>query len=195
MNEAIKLDRIKNSCKAGKIVTLIFTIFAIVGCVLSLIGGIAILSSGEKFDNMMIEAKDEGYVSANVNIGTARVFGIDITDPENFETDLPAVQEALNNHPYSTMYGMLCIVISFLCAGLAVLLKLLESVFTLIEREGSPFTEKVVKRVLIAMIIFSVIMFLGSGLGAGLICGILTWVVYTVLDYGKTLQDQYNETL
>ena len=35
----------------------------------------------------------------------------------------------------------------------------------------------------------------GSGLGAGLICGILTWVVYTIMDYGKTLQDQSNETL
>ena len=126
MNETIKLDRIKSSCKAGKIVTTIFTIFAIVGCVCALIGGITILSMGEKFDEAIQTAEDAGYMSADINIGTARVFNIDISDPSNFETDIPALRTAMDSHPYSTMYGFFCIMISVLCVGLAILLKVMD---------------------------------------------------------------------
>ena len=41
-----KLDRIKKSCRTGKIASNVFCIIAIVGCVLSLIAGISIFAMG-----------------------------------------------------------------------------------------------------------------------------------------------------
>ena len=80
-------------------------------------------------------------------------------------------------------------------AIIAVMMKVTGSVFALIRKEDNPFTDNVIKRVLIVMIVLSGILFLTSGVSLGVLCGILTWVVYTILDYGKTLQIQADETL
>ena len=57
MNEEnIKLAKVKKSCKALRIVTRIVAIACIVGCVLATVSGLAIMLSGQKFDDAMIKA-------------------------------------------------------------------------------------------------------------------------------------------
>ena len=77
----------------------------------------------------------------------------------------------------------------------AVLLKLISNVFGLIIKEDSPFTDKVIKKIVIVLGAVTVVMFLTSGMAFGVLGAIITWVVYTILDYGKTLQIQSDETL
>ena len=90
---------------------------------------------------------------------------------------------------------MFAFVAAMLTAIMAVLFKLIGSVFSLIRKEDNPFTDKVIRRIVIVMTVLSVIIFFSSGMGYGILVGILTWVVYTVLDYGRTLQIQSDETL
>ncbi len=84
---------------------------------------------------------------------------------------------------------------AFLTAVFAVLMKLIESVFSLVRKEDSPFTEKVMKRLLVVMIAISVILFFVASIGFAALGLIITWVVYTIMDYGRVLQIKSDETL
>ncbi len=195
MEESVKLEKIKRSCTVGEKVSTVFCILSIVGCVLAIVAGIAVVNMGRKFDDKVLELSESGVVNIGNKIGSCQVMGISLGDPSNIESDVPAIREALKDHPYSIEVGMYCLLIALSTAVVAVMMKLTGSVFALIRQEDSPFTDKVIKRVAIVMIVLSAFVFLTSGVGMGVLCGILTWVVYTVLDYGRTLQIQADETL
>ncbi|MCR5502360.1 MAG: hypothetical protein K6F53_05085 [Lachnospiraceae bacterium] len=195
MEENIKLEKIKKSCGAGEKLTTVFCIIAIVGCVMTLIAGFAVLNMGKRFDDQINALSEEGKIDVTDRIGSFRLLGFNLGDPTQIESDVPAIREALKDHPYSVEVSMLCFLSAFMTAIMAVLMKMAGSVFALIRKEESPFTDKVIKRVLIVMIVLSGIVFLTAGTGSGALCGVLTWVVYTILDYGKTLQIQSDETL
>ena len=195
MEENRKLERIRKSCGVGEKLTTVFCIIAIVGCVILLIGGFAVLNMGKRFDDQVNAFSNEGKIDVTDRIGSFRLLGVDLGDPTQIESDVPAIREALKDHPYSVEVSTICFLTAFMTAIMAVMMKMAGSVFTLIRKEESPFTDKVIKRVLIVMIVLSGIVFLSAGLGSGALCGVLTWVVYTILDYGKTLQIQSDETL
>ena len=195
MEENIKLERIKKSCGVGEKVTMIFCIIAIVGCVLSLIAGFTILNMGKDFDAKFAAWNEYGHMSVGNSIGGIKMLHINLEDPSSLESDIPAISEAIKDHPYAVEVSMFAFVAAMLTAIMAVLFKLIGSVFSLIRKEDNPFTDKVIRRIVIVMTVLSVIIFFSSGMGYGILVGILTWVVYTVLDYGRTLQIQSDETL
>ena len=195
MNENAKLEKIKKSCSVGETVANIFCVIAIVGCVLALVSGCVILHMGRDFDDRIAVLQEAGKVYVTDTIGGARIMGIDLGDPSHIESDIPAVQEALKDHPYCIECTLALFCIAAMTAILAVMTKLAGSVFKLIRMEDNPFTDKVINRVVIVMAVFSVILFLTSGIGKGVLCSILTWIVYTILDYGRMLQIQSDETL
>ena len=195
MNENVKLESIKKSCTVGERVANIFFVIAIVACVLALISGCVILKMGREFDDKIAVLEESGNVSFSDTIGGYQVMGINLGDATSLESDIPAIQEALKDHPYSRECSMGLFGIAVMTAILAVMTKLVGSVFKMIRKEDNPFTDKVIGRVVIVMIVFSAIIFLTSGIGKGILCGILTWVVYTILDYGRMLQIQSDETL
>ena len=195
MNENTKLESIKRSCTVGETVATIFCIIAIVGCVFALVAGCVILSMGREFDDKIAVLEETGNVSFSDKIGGYQVMGINLGDPANIKSDIPAIKEALEDHPYSIECSLMLFGVAAMTAILAVMTKLAGSIFKLIRKEDNPFTDKVIKRVVIVMIVLSVILFLTSGIGKGILCGILTWVVYTILDYGRMLQVQSDETL
>ncbi len=195
MEENIKLERIKKSCRAGEIVTTVLCIIAIVACVLALVSGIVIACMGENFDALVSKAIEAGNVSVGGKIGSFKLFDISIEDFSKWESDIPAIQELLTSRPYSLMGAFTCFSLVLMTAAIAVMMKLVGSIFSLIRKENTPFAEKVIRRILIVMIISSVLLFFTSGTAAGLLGGIITWVVYTILDYGRTLQIQSDETL
>ncbi|SCY38071.1 hypothetical protein SAMN02910292_01526 [Lachnospiraceae bacterium XBB2008] len=195
MNENAKLESIKRSCSVGETVANIFCIIAIVGCVLALVSGCVILKMGREFDDKIAVLEETGKVSFSDTIGGYQIMGINLGDASSIESDIPAVQEALKDHPYCIECTMALFGIAIMTAILAVMAKLAGSVFKMIRKEDNPFTDKVINRVVIVLIVFSAILFLTSGIGKGILCGILTWVVYTILDYGRMLQIQSDETL
>ena len=191
-----KLAKIKKSSRVGKIVSNIFTIIGIVGEVITLIAGIFILNMGKRFDDEMHSAVEHGYIETETDsIAHTSFMNISIGNPENIQTDVPALREALDDHPLSIMYGIYLLTISFLCVIFTVVMKIISGTFALIEKEENPFTDKVIKRVLIAMIVLSAVLLFTVGSGFAVLGALTTWVIYTVMDYGKSLQVQSDETL
>ena len=101
MEENIKLEKIKKSCSVGRKVTIVFSIIAIVGCVMALIAGITILKMGKEFDAKYEQMSNAGYVSVGDTIGGVRLLHFSMEDPSNLESDVPAIREAIKDHPYA----------------------------------------------------------------------------------------------
>ena len=196
MNEEnIKLAKIKKSCKFGKKVATILCIIAIVGCVCSMVAGIALLVNSERFEPEFVKYVDEGKIDTSNGIGKVSGISIQGINVNDWKSDIPALQKALTERPYTTVYGIYCIIVSLSVAVCSVMIKLLSSVFELIEKEDTPFTDAVIKRVTVVMIVISGFLLLTAGAAFGILGGLVTWVVHTVMDYGKTLQIQSDETL
>jgi hypothetical protein len=196
MNEEnVKIAKIKKSCHAGKVVSNILFIIAVIGCISGLVASIWIFQSGRKFDDMLIEARESGYASTTDKLVSAKLFNIDLADADDLESDIPALQEAIDDHPNCIMYGIYTLAMGIFTATVAVLLKLINSVFTMIEKEDTPFTDKIRKRVTLVLIVSSGLLFFTTNAGLGLLGLLMTWAVNTILDYGKTLQIQSDETL
>ena len=194
--ESVKVARIKKSCHVGKKVTGIVFIICLAASVICFITGIWVFAQGKKFDNMLISAEEAGYVTTTDEIGSASAVQINLGSfPTNVQSDVPAIQAALDDHPYSIVYGSFLVFMGFYIAVVSVLLFLLKSVFDMIEKEGTPFTAKVKKRVTTILIFISVIFLCSAGAAYALIGALVTWAVNAILDYGITLQTQYDETL
>ena len=108
---------------------------------------------------------------------------------------IPAVQNYADEHPYSLGFGTYCLGVSVIVFLFTVVMFLISGTFAIICKSETPFEKKVLKRVLISMIIVSVALAFTAGFGFALIGGLLTWAVYTILDYGRVLQEQVDETL
>ena len=81
MNEEnVKIAKIKKSCHAGKVVSNILFIIAVIGCISGLVASIWIFQSGRKFDDMLIEARESGYASTTDKLVSAKLFNIDLAD-------------------------------------------------------------------------------------------------------------------
>ncbi len=195
MEEQQKLERIKKSCNTGKKVTFVLFIIAIVGSVLCLFASISIFCMKDSVDTMVQKGIDDGHITVGNTIGSVKAFNIDLGGINNFHSDVPAIEKALKDHPYSIVISIYSLVATVCLIVMAVMLKLINSVFALIIKEENPFTDKVIQKVMVVMIAFSVIMLMAVGLGFGVLSGVVTWVVYTILDYGKQLQIQADETL
>ena len=196
--ESVKLAQIQKSCKAAKIVSKIFMVAAIVGCVLSLIASIVVFTNKDKYDEVF-NAED---VTMKVGVGNFYFASFDHGDinsilDEEMTSDVPEIQEYFdeNQHSGALRMGFFLIIIAVYCACLAVVMGFIASIFSTVLKEGNPFSDKVLKKVLVSMIIITAIIGASNGLGMCLVLALVTWVVYTILDYGRTLQKLSDETL
>ena len=168
MNEEnVKLEKIKKSCKFGKKVATILCIIAIVGCVCSMVAGIALLVNSERFEPEFVKYVDEGKIDTSNGIGKVSGISIQGINVNDWKSDIPALQKALTERPYTTVYGIYCIIVSLSVAVCSVMIKLLSSVFELIEKEDTPFTDAVIKRVTVVMIVISGFLLLTAGAAFG----------------------------
>jgi hypothetical protein len=192
MNEEnIKIAKIKKSCHIGKIVSNIMCIITIVGCVCSAVAGIAIFASRAETEPQLAALVEEGKFDE----GKFNSVYIDLGSPEEWHSDIPALQNIIDEYPHSFSISTSVLFMAGALVLAAVMTKLISKAFETIEKEETPFSDKVIKKVLIVMIFASVILFMTSGMALGVLGGLTTWVVYSVLDYGKTLQVQSDETL
>ena len=190
-----KLKKVKSSCKAVKTVSLIIFIIGIVATVLTLTASIVFFASNGKFDDEVMQAISEGKISFSAGAGFVQISSNDIETISRIQSDIPALDAFLKNAPVSVTFGFYLLGISFLSAIASVPCFLFYSIFSLIIKEESPFSDKVVRRFLISFIILSVVIGMSLGLGFGLLAAFVTWTIYTILDYGRALQTQSDETL
>lgn len=195
MEENVKIAKIKKSSAVGKKICVILTIIAIIGCVCSAVASIAIFSMGKEFDKEVQKGIESGVISEDNEFGSVKMININVGSVKKVHSDIPALQKILDEQPYAITYGFYCFIMSVACAVVTVMLKFVGSVFDLIIKEDTPFNDKVIKRVVIVMIVLSAVMLFTMSAGFAALGGITTWVVYTIMDYGKTLQIQSDETL
>lgn len=185
-----KLAKIKKSCHVGAIVSNVFCIICICGCILALVAAVVIFTGKDKFEPTLVQYSEDGRFESK----TANLYSIDLGSPENWHSDVPALQELIDEYPMTFSISTYCLIASIATAIAAVLMKLTSSAFKTIETSDSPFNDKVIKKVMIVMIVLSATLLMTSGSAYGILCGLVTWVVYSILDYGKTLQVQSDET-
>ena len=195
MEENVKIAKIKKSCSVGKKICAILSIVAIVGCVCAAVASFAIFGMGKEFDNKVQQGIEAGIINSENEFGSVKMININVGEVKKWHSDVPALQKILDEQPYSITYGTYCFIMSVACAVVTVMLKFIGSVFELIIKEDTPFTDKVIKRVVTVMIVLSAVMLFTMSAGFAALGGITTWVVYTIMDYGKTLQVQSDETL
>lgn len=199
--ESKKLKNIRTSCKAAKIVSRIILIALIVAAVLSIVSGIVLLANRKNMDEKILQAAASGQkINVDMKFGPF-VFGRfvdgEFIATEKIDSDVPALKAYFeeNADSPSLFLGFYITLMSSVFIVSAVAFFFITSVFDIVVKEGNPFTGKVIKRTLIAMIILTVIVGSNGGLGFGILMGFLTWVIYTILDYGRVLQIQSDETL
>ena len=196
MEESLKITKIKKSCHTGKIVSMVLFVVAAVFVIACIIGGSKILGMGKEFDDMVTNGRLAGVISTSDEIGSVSAVKINLGSiPTEMHSDIPSVQAAIDDHPLSVMYGTYTLIVALLLAITAVLFLLVRSVFAMIEKEATPFTTKVKKRVTLVLIATCIILFLTTGSGFAILFALITWAVNAILDYGITLQIQSDETL
>jgi len=200
MNEENKkLANVKKSCKSAKIVSKIMLIAMIVGTVLAFSSGIVLIGQREKIDQQ-IAASDNQNLNVELSVGPITLGSFEngeFSPSDPIESDVPALNDYFeaNSDSPSLVMGFYLILISSVLAFTAIAFALITSVFDIIVKEGNPFSDKAVKRTLIAMIILSIIVGSTAGLGFGVLLGFLTWVIYAIMDYGRALKLLSDETL
>ena len=138
--ESVKIAKIKKSCHAGKIAANIFLAISIFMLAVGIWGGIKVLVMGKEFDNMVTSGRFAGIISTNDEIGSASAININLGSvPLDIHSDIPAVQEAIDDHPISVIYGSYILSMSMIMVAVVALIFLVRSVFAIIEKEGNPF--------------------------------------------------------
>ena len=201
--ENVKIRRIKRSCNVASIVTRILFMVCVVASVILVITGIVMIANRKNMNAQMqsaIENRTEVDVQRKVGGLNIHLFNIapgsiDISKYGEIDSSIPALKEIMNETPYSLSLGFTLLSAGFNVVLLTIALFQLYSVFDLIKKEESPFTPKVLKKLLIALIVIDVILLLSVGIGAGAIGGLITWALYSIMDYGRVLQIQSDETL
>lgn len=199
--ESKKLANVKKSCKGAKIVSKIILVFLIIATVATLVTGIVLIAGRKKFDDDIAKTDPSGTTFdvelsvGPINLGSFEDGEFVANDP--LTSDVPAIEKFFeeNSNSPSLILGFYLILISSVTAVSAVAFFLITSVFDIILKEGNPFADKAVKRTLIAMIILTVCAASTAGLGFGVLLGFLTWVIYTIMDYGRALKLLSDETL
>ena len=189
-----KLIQVKKSCKGVKTVSLILMIITIVGTVLAIGFGIYLLAAGPKIDPILKQAEAEGKLHQEVAPGVS-VVNIDVPNTENWNSSVPAIQARFDEGSLSFVFSIYCFIIAGSLLCMDVILWLFYNVFSIIVKEESPFSDRVIKRLLFSLILVTVFVGFTVGWGFALLSGIATWAIITIMNYGKQLQLQSDETL
>ena len=201
--ENIKLERIKKSSHVAGIVTRIVFILCVVASMILIVTSIVMIADRTNM-NEQIKAGIEGANDVDVTkkVGPVNVHllrfskdSFDITKYQKIESSIPALEKALSDTPYSLSLGFTLLTAGLNVVLLAIAMFQLYSVFDIIGKEDSPFTPRVLKKLLFALIVIDIVIAFTSGLGTAAIAGLVTWALYTIMDYGRLLQTRSDETL
>ncbi|MCR5094025.1 MAG: hypothetical protein K6B72_08635 [Lachnospiraceae bacterium] len=192
-----KIERIKKSCRVGKIICRILMILCMVGTVACIAGAILVAVGGDQLART-------GHTSLISNNGESMSID-ELNAAINAELEQNALEERISIAGLSALIprDMSAFVkLSIICGAGAVITALFVlafwlfgQVFDIVLKEESPFTEIVMKKFRFNFILLSVLIAISLGLGAGLIVGFFFWCIYNIFDYGCVLQAESDETL
>lgn len=184
--QELKLEKVKKSCNTARKVAKGFMIFFIVCAVLCIAGAGIMFGFRDDVNKEIKAAIERGDESININI-------------EDFESGVFSFKvdqdKMIENGTYAETMALYVLTASIVCISVAIILGLVQRIFTVMREEGSPFGENVLKRIKAIFIAISIMVGLEIGLGVGLLAGLFFWCLYCILDYGAVLQREVDETL
>lgn len=201
MNEQTKkINRVLKCCKVVKILSKISQIAAIIATALFLILGImAIAVPSDKFDE-----GENGSINLSIKTNNGnQIHLIELTDSElaafELTSSVPALQEHFNEMDNADLLkislmtqALLGIIVG---AAVIVIMTFINLSFKTIIEEQTPFSRKVLKKMLATFIVITAVSFFSLGLSTAVMVGFCCFALYTILDYGTILQIESDETL
>ena len=189
--EAMKLEKVKKSCNITAKVSGILEVILIVCAILCAISAVSCFAFKNQINEGIItvsaNSSQEDFVKSLQSLDDAKLGG--------FLSFTFHTEKMIENGEYGQVIGIFCVVGAFTCAMVAIVFGLLSRVFKTIKASDTPFDEAVLKKIKKMFIVISVDILLLSGLGEAALAGLICWSIYNILDYGFTLQKQYDETL
>ena len=177
--ETEKLNRVRKSCGTVRKVAKVLKILSIVAAVIALIMACVIFAMRGQIADEITALDASGKISFNA--GGAGFIMTQIAPEDSI--------------PMTVITVIYLVEIMIICLATAVIMHMIGSAFGIIEGSESPFTDLAIRKLNLALIIVCVIVGLFAGIQYGILLGIITWAIYTILDYGRVLQVQADETL
>ena len=185
MNEQdSKLSAIRKRCITSSKVIRVLQIFAIIGIVGAMVGAISCYA----FRDTINQALDAQVKAGTVDVENFMIRGGILNFTINYE-------ESVKAGDYATPMTISCLMGVIITSASLFLLTVFKKIFDNLAREDNPFTDSVLSKLKTCFIVITVIMALFVGIGPGVISGVLCWCIYSILEYGKVLQTEVDETL
>ena len=185
MNEQItKLENIKNRCHVASKILGILRGFVIAGVIITWVSTLLIFMNAKAVNEGLIQGVEEGYVTFDHEINYNGLFHVmvDLNDyfgPENRVAPLCITL---------LLAGLTCLVV-------AVILTFIKKIFTILEKENNPFSDKCMNQIKISFIVITVTSLLSMSVGVAVITGLILYCIYSIFEYGAALQTEIDETL
>ena len=195
-----KLANVRKSCDVARKVTKVFSILLIVATVLCLISGITVFAARDKInEHITVETFDDGILRFRIagdgfdetsgyitmdDISSDGLIGV------NFDLEKIASEGKVSQLLMGECFGGFIV-----CMIMTAIFIMIQKAFILIKDSETPFHPAVLKRLKLVFVIISIAALLFSGLGTAVMCGIVSWCIYCILDYGFILQQEVDETL
>ncbi len=184
-NENIKLSKVKKSCRTVCTVSTILGVICAVGAVILLGLTIFAFNSGSLISSTL---KNSGFIDIpSVN---QQYYGDDPALMEKMALDETTFFDSI-----AKSVGLFTLVKTIPCIVLTIVFFAIRATFITIEKQDNPFTGKVISRLTTLLVIASVVIGISTGIVYGIMMGFFTYVFYTIMDYGRILQIQSDETL
>ena len=185
MNEQmVKLEAIKKRCHTASKVLGIIRGFIIAITVMVLLAGILIFAYSNVINPELVKATEEGYLNLNSQIN--------YNGPFNFMVDL---SDHFGPDNQAAALWLTCMIAGFTSLVVAIILTFIKNIFTCLEKENNPFSEKCMKQIKISFIVITVTALLSMSLGVTIIVGLILYCIYSIFEYGAALQTEIDETL
>ena len=189
--EELKLEKIKKSCNITYKLSLALEIIMIVAAIACVVGGIICFSMREQLNTEILNTISQTD-SNEIENAFSTLDQVSLGGILKFNAN---TEQMIDAGEYSEMLIVLIASGALICGVAAGIFGILASIFKTIKISETPFNDKVLKKLRRIFIAIVVILLLTSGLGEAVFAGLIGWSVYCILDYGFTLQKQFDETL
>lgn len=187
MNESVKLEQVKKSCKTTAKVAKVVKIIMIVFAVCCLAGSITCFVLNNQINEGIAQAMADENSQVTFNVEDIKIDGL-LTF--TFKAD-----ELEEEGQYGMLSSIYCATAMVILIFMAVIFGILQGMFETIVESETPFSAVVVTKLKNFFIALSILIALLTGLGIGAFTGLVGWCLYNLFEYGYILQQQIDETL
>lgn len=189
--EALKLEKVKKSCKITATVSHVLETILIVGAVLCMLGGIICLFNNKGINQSIAQMSTQQEMTEFIN--NTNVFDdASIGGVLKFTVHM---DQLIQDGEYGIIYAIFCFFGVVICGMTALVFDMIRRIFKVIRTSETPFSEKVLKGIKVMFIVICVELLLMSGLGSAVLAALIFRSIYNILDYGFTIQQQIDEML